>query len=85
MSVICYVHYINSCPSVQARRALCCEFPAFLLPVAQKQSSGFEFGLAPSFLRRDGQKAEDSLEVEPLVCRVRGMVLRPVRAYQRGA
>jgi hypothetical protein len=32
-----------------------------------------------------GQKAEDSLEVEPLVCRVRGMVLLPVWAYQRGA
>ena len=32
-----------------------------------------------------GQKAEDLLEVEPLVCRVRVMVLRPVRAYQRGA
>ena len=38
--------------------------------MAQKQSSGFEFGLAPSFLRRDGQKAEDLLEVEPLVSRV---------------
>ena len=36
--------------------AFCCEFPAFLLPLAQKLSSGFEFGLAPSFLRRDGQK-----------------------------
>ncbi len=36
--------------------AFCCEFPAFLLPMAQKLSSGFEFGLAPSFLRRDGQK-----------------------------
>ena len=29
-------------------------------------------------------KAEDLLEVEPLVCRVRVMVLRPVWAYQRG-
>ena len=29
-------------------------------------------------------KAEDLLEVKPLVCRVRGMVLRPVWAYQRG-
>ena len=38
--------------------------------MAQKLSSGFEFGLTPSFLRRDGQKAEDSLEVEPLVSRV---------------
>ena len=34
----------------RSRRAFCCEFPAFLLPMAQKQSSGFEFGLAPSFL-----------------------------------
>ena len=31
----------------------CCAFPAFLLPMAQQESSGFEFGLAPSFLRRD--------------------------------
>ena len=30
-------------------------------------------------------KAEDLLEVEPLVCRERVMVLRPVWAYQRGA
>ena len=29
-------HYINSHPSVQAWRAFCCEFPAFLLPMAQK-------------------------------------------------
>ena len=29
-------HYINSCPSVQARRACCSAFPAFLLPLAQK-------------------------------------------------
>ena len=28
------VDYINSRPSVQAWRAFCCEFPAFLLPVA---------------------------------------------------
>ena len=40
----------------RSRRAFCCEFPAFLLPMVQKLSSGFEFGLAPSFLRRDGQK-----------------------------
>ena len=55
-----------------------CEFPAFLVPMAQKLSSGFEFGLAPTFLRRDGQQGEDLLEVEPLVCRVRVMVLRVV-------
>ena len=36
-------------------------------------------------LRRDRRKGEDSLEVEPLVSRVRVMVLRPVWAYQRGA
>ena len=30
-------------------------------------------------------QGEDSLEVELLVCRVRGMVLLPVWAYQRGA
>ena len=30
-------HYINSRPSVQAWMAFCCEFPAFLLPMAQKQ------------------------------------------------
>ena len=44
----------------------------------RRDRSGFEFGLAPSFLRRDRQKAEDSLEVAPLVCRVRVMVLRVV-------
>ena len=31
-------HYINFHPSVQARRAFCCKFPAFLLPMAQKLS-----------------------------------------------
>ncbi len=55
-------HYINSHPSVQAWMAFCCEFPAFLLPMAQK-------------LRLQG---EDVLEVELLVCRVRVMVLRVV-------
>ena len=34
---------------------------------------------------KNGQQGEDLLEVEPLVCRVRVMVLRPVWAYQRGA
>ena len=29
-------HYINSRPSVQAWMAFCCEFPAILLPMAQK-------------------------------------------------
>ena len=36
---ICYVYYINSCPSVQARRAFCCAFPAFLLPMAREQTA----------------------------------------------
>ncbi len=35
----CYVNYINSRPSVQAWRAFCCEFPAFLLQMAQKQAA----------------------------------------------
>ena len=57
-------HYINFRPSVQAWMACCCTFPEILLPMVQKLSSGFEFGLAPSFLgaslryahpgRRDG-------------------------------
>ena len=32
-------YYINTRPSVQAWRAFCCAFPAFLLPVAQKTGS----------------------------------------------
>ena len=32
-------HYINSRPSVQVRRAFCCAFPSFLLPMAQKMGS----------------------------------------------
>ena len=32
-------HYINFRPSVQARRAFCCAFPAFLLPMAQKRAA----------------------------------------------
>ena len=39
LSILWY--YINSRPSVQARRAFCCAFPAFLLPMAQKLSSDF--------------------------------------------
>ena len=46
----------------RSRRAFCCSFPAFLFPMAQK----------------NGQQGEDVLEVEPLVCRVRVMVLRVV-------
>ena len=47
--VFAAIHYINSRPAVQAWMAFCCKFPAYLLPMAQKQSSGFEFGLAPPF------------------------------------
>ena len=69
MSVICYVHYINSRPSVQAWMAFVARFLHFCCRVAQK----------------NGLQGEDLLEVEPLVYRVRVMVLRPVRAYQREA
>ena len=34
----CFSHYVNSRPSVQSWMAFCCAFPAFLLPMAQKQS-----------------------------------------------
>ena len=33
------MYYINPRPTVQARRAFCCEFPAFLLQMAQKQAA----------------------------------------------
>ena len=45
-------HYINFHPSVQARRAFCCAFPAFLLPMAGKQAvrGGFARSGAPGLL-----------------------------------
>ncbi len=39
-----------------------------------------ESGRLCKLLVRESAKAEDSLEVEPLVCRVLVMVLQPVRA-----
>ena len=55
-------HYINSCPSVQAWRALCCAFPAFFFADGAKTEL----------------QGEDLLEVEPWGCRVRVMVVRVV-------
>ena len=67
-------HYINSRPSVQAWMALCCEFPAFLVRMAQITelrlrvracallSGGFSSIRPPGTPRR--AKAKDSLEVE---------------------
>ena len=78
-------HYINFRPSVQAQQAFCCEFPAFLLPMAGNQSSGFEFGLAPSFLRRDGQKPRICSKVSPWSAECGSWFCGPVWAYQRGA
>lgn len=70
---------INECH----RRAFCCAFPSFLLPMAQKTEPNFEFELSPPFYAETSKKPRICSEWSPWSAGF-GLPMKPTYAKTRG-